>query len=82
MTAPREKRSHRVSVYVTETEYQLLASAAALVRRDIPDWGRLLLLLDSARLAMARQAATVAQPLPSVAPLPIPSPRADRVDLS
>ena len=44
MMAAQEKRDQRIPGYITATEQELIAMAAALERRDARSWVRLVLL--------------------------------------
>ena len=60
----QEKRNQRIPGYLTATEQELIAMAAALERRDPPSWVKLVL-LDAARERIALAAAAPPVPGPS-----------------
>ena len=64
----QEKRTQRIPGYITATEQELIAMAAALERRDVRSWVRLVL-LDAARERIALAPPT---PMPTM-PMPMPT---------
>ena len=72
----QEKRTQRIPGYITATEQELIAKAAALERRDVRSWVRLVL-LDAARERIAPVLPTPPVVLP---PPPMPTPRMPSVD--
>jgi uncharacterized protein (DUF1778 family) len=61
----REKRTQRIPGYITSTEQELIAMAAALERRDVRSWVKLVL-LDAARERIALATPTPPMPMPTV----------------
>ena len=66
----QEKQNQRIPGYITATEQELIASAAALERRDARSWVRLVL-LDAARERIALEKQPMEMPPP---PVPMPPP--------
>ena len=63
----QEKQHQRIPGYITTTEQELIASAAALERRDARSWVRLVL-LDA-----ARERIVLGMPVPIPPPLTKPT---------
>ena len=70
----QEKQNQRIPGYITATEQELIASAAALERRDARSWVRLVL-LDAARERIALEKQPMEMPPPPLGmPVPVPVP--------
>ena len=70
----QEKQNQRIPGYITATEQELIASAAALERREARSWVRLVL-LDAARERIALEKQPMEMPEPPMPPVPMPGPR-------
>ena len=80
----QEKQHQRIPGYITVTEQELIASAAALERRDARSWVRLVL-MDAARERIALEKQPMEMPEPPMlepppllgmpVPVPMPPPR-------